>query len=121
MRATITGCVDREDGLGREAGVERVQDRDQAAHDQGVGVAVEIEARGLARAVPARDDPDLAGATLDLGRRDLQRRVERRHRAAELDHIAVAVLPVVVEEGEIVGDLFEAGGCHRRILRIRSM
>ena len=60
-----------------------------------------------ALALDARHDPDLAGAALDLGRRHPQRVVERRHGAAELDHVAVAVLPVV-EEGEVGGDLFEA-------------
>ena len=93
---------------GCEPGVERVQHRDQPAHDHRVGIALEVEARRRPLALDPRHDPDLAGAALDLGRRHPQRVVERRHGAAELDDVAVAVLPVV-EEGEVVGDLFEAG------------
>ena len=96
---------------GVKPGIERVQDRDQAAHDHRVAVAAKVEPRRGALAVDPRREPDLAGAALDLGRRRPQRVVERRHRAAELDDVAVAVLPVV-EEGEVVGDRFEAGRGH---------
>src|SRR6056297_1509343 len=64
----------------------------------------------------ARRDPDLAGAAVDLRLRPLQRVVQRLHLLAELDDVAVAVLPVV-EELEGLGDLLEGfrgpvGGGH---------
>ena len=99
--------VDRDHRLRVQPGIERMQDRDQPAHDQRVRIAGEVEARARAFAVDPRHDPDLARAALDLGRRHPQRRVERRHRPAELDHVAVAVLPVV-EELEVGGDRLEA-------------
>ena len=60
--------------------------------------------------------PDLTGAAVHLRGRHLQRRIERRHGLAFLDHEAVAVLPVV-EELERLGDLFKGFGGHGQSLR----
>jgi hypothetical protein len=62
-------------------------------------------------ALDPRQDPDLAGAAVDLGGLHLERVIERRHRLAHVDHVAIAILPVV-EKLERVGDLFEGFGGH---------
>ena len=54
-------------------------------------------------------EPDLAGAAAHLVGLRAQRVGQRRQRAPELDHIAVAVLPVV-EEGEVRADGVERRG-----------
>lgn len=73
-----------------------------------VGFALERHDRILGPVFGVADEPDLAGAALHLvgGRPLVFRQV--RQRLAELDHIAVAILPVL-EEGEIVHDFVKAG------------
>src|SRR6185312_17289903 len=59
--------------------------------------------------VTLADEPHLRDAAIDLCRRVLLAFGKRRQRLAELDDVAVAVLPIV-EEGQIFGDLSESGG-----------
>jgi len=59
-------------------------------------------------------EPDLADATADLVGVVARALAQRLERAAELDDVAIAVLPVV-EEGEIGADGFDRG--QRRALR----
>ena len=68
----------------------------------GIAVAAEMK-NGLARTVCARLalDPDLADAAANLVGVVVRRLGQRLQRAAELDDIAVAVLPII-EEGEVV-------------------
>src|SRR5690606_24459587 len=71
-------------------------------------------------ALDAGIQPDLAGAALDLVCRDLQGRVHRRHRLAQFDDMAIALLPVV-EKGEGVGDVFKGGLCHDGLLSLAAV
>ena len=96
----------------RQPGIEAVQHGDETAHDHRIGIAVELEAGVRPLPLEPRHDPDLARAALDLGCGALQRLVEGRHLLAELDDIAIAVLPIV-EEVEIRCDIFEVLSRHR--------
>jgi uncharacterized protein DUF6456 len=98
--------IGRQDLVGMPALVGGKQDRDQPAHDVGVAVALKRQARRLPVALDGGREPHLAGAAAHLVALGAQLRGERRQRAPELDHIAVAVLPVV-EEREVVPDLGE--------------
>src|SRR5258708_39537815 len=60
--------VGAQDVIRRLAGVDGEQDGDQAAHDMGVAVALEAEARGPpgAASIEGGPEPDLTGAAADL-------------------------------------------------------
>ena len=91
----------------RLAGIEREQDGDQAAHDMGVAVAGEAQHRaGRAVGQHRGREPNLAGAALHLVRFAAVPLGERGERPAKLDHIAIAVVPLV-EQGEIVDDFVD--------------
>ena len=109
---SLTG-IDAHDLVGRLARVERKQDCDQAAHDMRVAVADKAQARDVAAPIDMGREPDLADTALHLvgGGAILVR--QRLELAAKLDHVAVAVFPIV-EQLEIGKDLFEA----RRLLRL---
>ena len=89
------------------AGIEREQDRDQPAHDMGVAVAGEGQhrARRAVRLDRGRK-PHLAGAALHLVGVAARGLRQRRQRAAKLDQIAIAVVPLV-QQGEILDDLVD--------------
>ena len=96
----------------------REQDGDQAAHD--VGVAVALEMQHAAVAVPA-PRASLASHTWLAQPRTLLVSLlsasgSGGRRAAKLDDVAVAILPVV-EQGEIGADCVERhGGCAASVL-----
>src|SRR6185369_14060991 len=99
--------VGRKDFARRPAGIEREQDRDQAAHDVGVTVADELDLRAGGAVWPdVAREPDLAGAALNLVGVGALRLRQRLERAAEFDHIAVAIVPII-EEREVFGDLVD--------------
>eukprot|EP00903_Cladosiphon_okamuranus_P018540 g17063.t1 len=87
--------------------VQRTQHGDQPPHDHRIAFAVEPEGA----AVDLREQPDLAGAAVDLVGGHFQRQVQRVHRLAQFDHVAIAVFPVL-EELEIFDNLFECGLGH---------
>ena len=98
------------DLLRRAVRIKRKQDRDKSAHDMGVTVA-EVVQPELTAAIcdPAFLQPNLARAALDLvgcGMLGVGHRIER---AAELDDIAVAVIPIF-KQREIVLDFVDV--CH---------
>ncbi len=101
--------------LGVPARIGRQQDGDQALHDMGVAVADERQDRPV-RAVRLHRgrEPDLAGAALHLVPLVAVALVERRELAAELDHVAVAVVPFV-EQREVVDDGVDIGSGGRRL------
>ena len=82
--------------------------RDQAAHDVGVAVAAEVQ-HGLG---PGRLDaplePDLARAAAHLVGIVVRLRRQRRQHPAELDDVAIALVPVV-QELEVRDDLVDGG------------
>src|SRR5258706_450980 len=97
------GCQDL---LRCAAGIQRQQDRDQAAHDMRVAIAEIVEVRFAAIAVDLLGEPDLAGAAVDLvggGVLGLRHRIQR---AAEFDDVAVAVVPLV-QQRKIVPDFVD--------------
>src|SRR5215470_8164097 len=103
--------LEQRDGVGcknvarRSARIDCEQNGDQAAHDMGVTVADERQHRtALAIGLNARRQPDLTGTTLHLVGIAPVALVERRQRSAELDDIAVAVVPLV-QQGKILDDL----------------
>ncbi len=98
--------VRRQDLLRRVAGIERQQDRDQAAHDVGVAVAEIVQPRFAAAALDLPGEPDLAGAAIDLVGGGMLGFRHRGQRAAEFDDIPVAVVPLV-QQRKIVPDLVD--------------
>ena len=88
---------------------EREQHSDQPAHDMGVAVA-EIGQHRLALVVALElaRQPDLAGAALHLVGVVAVGVGKGRQRAAELDQIAVAIVPLI-QQREIVDDLVDRG------------
>ncbi len=82
------GRIDRPHLIQRQPGIKRVQDGDQPPDDHASLSAGEGEP--LARHLGVQ--PDLARTTLHLQRVDLQRRIKGGHRAADLDHMPIAVL-----------------------------
>ena len=91
------------------AGIEREEDRDQPAHDVGVAVALEGQRRAVgAVRLHVGHQPDLAGAAAHLVGLGVRRLGERRQVASELDHIAVAIVPLV-EQLEILNDVVDIG------------
>jgi hypothetical protein len=101
-------------GLGdfarRLAGIEGEQDGDEPTHDVRVAIAPESEHR-LAVPRGLLDQPDLARAAAHLVFVVVLGRRQRRERLAELDDIAIAVLPIV-EEAEILNQILNRRGCH---------
>ena len=96
--------VGGKDVLGAFAGVQREQDRDQSAYNMGVAVAVEAQRRaGGAIRFHMGEQPDLAGATAHLVGFGVSAFRQRRQRAAELDDVTIAVVPLI-EQGEILND-----------------
>src|SRR6185312_12433335 len=65
----------------------------------GVAVALEDEARRgpVGRAIDLGREPDLTGAAANSVRLRSRRFRQRRQGTAELDHVAIAVLPVIQE------------------------
>ncbi len=89
------------------AGVQREQHRDQPAHDMGVAVAVESQHRTVAAIrLDGRREPHLAGAAPHLVGVVAGGFRQRRQRAAKLDQIAVAVVPLL-QQLEILNDLVD--------------
>ena len=68
----------------------------------GVGIAAKLD-DGIGTLANSGGQPDLADAALDLVFVDPEFIGERRQCLAELDDVAIAVLPLV-EEGKIVAD-----------------
>lgn len=104
--------IGRQDLLGRAVLVDCEQNGNQTANN--VGVAVTVEVQACARG--GRVKPDLAGAASDLV--VVVALIFRKFRqfATELDHITVAVFPIV-EEGEVFADLVE-GHLHYCLCRL---
>src|SRR6478672_1578534 len=77
----------------------------------GVAVALEDEARRgpVGRAIDLGREPDLTGAAANSVRLRSRRFRQWRQGAAELDHVAIAVLPVV-QELEVREDVLERHG-----------
>src|SRR4029077_16825810 len=77
----------------------------------GVAVALEDEARRgpVGRALDLGREPDLTGAAANSVRLRSRRFRQWRQGAAELDHVAIAVLPVI-QELEVREDVFERHG-----------
>src|ERR1700719_831903 len=77
----------------------------------GVAVALEVEARRgpVGRTIDLGREPDLTGATANSVRLRSRRFRQRRQGAAELDHVAIAVLPVI-QELEVREDVLERHG-----------
>src|SRR6478609_1306601 len=77
----------------------------------GVAVALEDEARRgpVGRAIDLGRQPDLTGAAANSVRLRSRRFRQRRQGAAELDHVAIAVLPVI-QELEVREDALECHG-----------
>src|ERR1700738_1290521 len=77
----------------------------------GVAVALEGEARRgpVGRAIDLGREPDLTGAAANSVRFRSRRFRQRRQGAAELDHVAIAVLPVI-QELEVREDVLERHG-----------
>lgn len=109
--------VSRENGFGRAVGEQRYGDGDEPADEVRVAVAAKMEDRAplivLARLAL---EPDLADAAAHLVDVVVRRFGQRLERTAELDDVAVAILPLV-EEGEIVTDGVNRGQRRARELR----
>src|SRR6476646_7686519 len=77
----------------------------------GGDVALEDEARRgpVGRAIDLGREPDLTGAAANSVRLRSRRFRQRRQGAAELDHVAIAVLPVI-QELEVREDVLERHG-----------
>src|SRR5271167_375748 len=77
----------------------------------GVAVALEDEARRgpVSRAIHLSREPDLTGAAANSVRFRSRRFRQRRQGAAELDHVAIAVLPVI-QELEVREDVLKRHG-----------
>ena len=93
------------------ARIDREQDGDQAAHDVRVAVADEGQhrARRAVRLDVVASQTWLAQPCTLLASRAVAFG-KRRERAAELDDIAIAIVPLV-EQGEIVDDLVDRRSC----------
>src|SRR5256885_9453027 len=91
------------------ARIKREEDRDQSAHDVRVAVADERQCRtGGTIGLDSGGKPYLAGAALHLVRLAAQFLRQRLEGAAELDNVAIAVVPLV-EQGEILDDVVDRG------------
>jgi hypothetical protein len=88
--------VDRQDLIGRAIGKERNRNGDQPPHEVRVAVAAKMQGLSAIRARPRLAlQPDLTDAAPDLVDVIVRRRAQGFERVAELDDIAVAVLPIV--------------------------
>src|SRR4029077_14406002 len=101
--------IDPNDLVRAPARVDRKEDGDPPPHDMGVAVALEAEARRGAGAIDLGREPDLTGAAANFVRLRSRRFRQRRQGAAELDHVAIAVLPVI-QELEVREDVLERHG-----------
>src|SRR5207344_2171832 len=103
--------IDANDLVRAPARVDRKEDGDQPPHDMGVAVTLEDEARRgpVGRAIDLGREPDLTGAAANSVRFRSRRFRQRRQGAAELDHVAIAVLPVI-QELEVREDVLERHG-----------
>ena len=103
QRQSISG----EDLLCVFAGKYSEQDRDQTAYDMRVAIAGKYEDRTVRAVWPhAGVEPDLARAASHLVGFIARRLRKRRQLPAELDKVAIAVVPIV-QDGEIVDDFFD--------------
>jgi hypothetical protein len=108
--------IGRQDLARRLARIERKQDGDQPAHDVRIAVAREVQERtGRAVALHFAREPHLAGTALHLVRFASLGLRQRRKAAAELDHIPVAIVPIV-QQGEILDDLVDRHGSGGAVL-----
>jgi hypothetical protein len=99
--------VGSEDFAGSLVGIERDSDRRQAAHQMRIAVAAIMKHRLSGRVhVGFELKPDLTDASAHFVRVVMGFLAERLERAAEIENVAVAVLPIV-KEGEIFADRFE--------------
>jgi hypothetical protein len=111
--------IDPNDLVRAPARVDRKEDGDQPPHDMGVAVALEAEARRGpgGGAIDLGREPDLTGAAANFVRLRSRRFRQQRQGAAELDHVAIAVLPVI-QKLEVREDVLEGHGlqliCDRR-------
>src|SRR5262245_12755376 len=96
--------VDVENGVGGLARIESKQYGDQPADDMSVTVADEAQARDAVVLANGRGEPDLAYAALHLVGGAAFLLGQRLQLPAELDHVAITVLPIL-EEFEIGNDL----------------
>src|SRR5680860_156449 len=101
------GGIDARDLLGRLARVEGEKDRDKSPDDMSVAVADKGQARDATAPVDACRKPDLADAALHLVGGGAMLLGQGLQPPPKLDHVAVAVLPIV-EELEVGEDLLEA-------------
>src|SRR6476620_1436159 len=107
--AEHSGGVDVEDGIGGLARIEGEQDGDQPSDDVGVAVADKAQARYAVVWTDSGGEPHLThaalhfvgGVPLGLG--------QGRQSPAELDDVAIAILPVL-EKIKIGNDLIEVCG-----------
>ena len=101
--------VDAEDLLGRPVGKKRDRDRHEPAHEMQIAVAAKVQNR-LAGRVPTSFafEPNLADAAANLVGVVVRGLAQRLERAAQLDDVAIAVLPLL-EEGEIGANGFDRG------------
>ena len=96
--------------------VKSAQYGDQAAHDHRVAVAAKPEGGISPLPFDFRHNPDLTGAAFDFGGRYAQRILERRHRLAQFNDMAIAILPIV-KEFEGINNVFKGVG-HRPASRL---
>src|SRR5215813_6969963 len=117
-------ALEQRDRIGREdvasvlAGIDHKQNRDQATHDMCIAVAYERQQRPglaivLAIGLHRRRQPDLAGTALHLVGIVAVLLVKRRKRTAELDDVAVAVVPLV-QQRKVLDDLVYGHGLAMR-------
>src|SRR5262249_29683682 len=119
QQAECVRSIDADDLLSCLARIEREENGNQPAHDVGVAIADEAQARAGAVRLDLCRQPNLTHAALHLvGGRALCLG-QGLKLAPELDDVAVTVLPIV-EEGEIGEDLVEARHLPRVVERIHD-
>src|SRR6516164_10638192 len=119
QQAEYVWSIDADDLLSCLARIEREENDNQPAHDVGVAIADEAQARAGAVRLDLCRQPNLTHAALHLvGGRALCLG-QGLKLAPELDDVAVTVLPIV-EEGEIGEDLVEARHLPRVVERIHD-
>ena len=102
-RAQRLCCIDGQDFLGRFAGIDGKENGNQSAHDVRITVTDERE---TATAMHCRGKPNLANAAFHFGAGVPFSIGQRVQLPPELDHVAVAILPIV-EQLEVGEDLVE--------------
>ena len=109
-------CVGCEDLLGASVIEQSESHRHEAPHEMGIRIASEMQGIGEAvRRGAVLDDPNLAYAAPDFVDLRPFRVAQRLQRAAELEDITIAVLPII-EDGEIIAD-----GVERAQVRARNL